>query len=112
MIFLSLLSGTDIFNLTGHALNSYYLASTSGPSFLNRLQGISSGNDNGIESLVNLQELSQQGIVVKEKSVVDYIYFLSVNEASCNDAPSGMPSWFRLDSEDGHLSTYQVSCAS
>ena len=69
------------------------------------LEGDLSANENGIESLVYLPELSTQGISIKSKSVVDYIYF------STNNPPSqtviGMPSWFRLDDE--HLSVYGIS---
>ena len=101
-------SGSDISNLLAHSQNSYYIASTSAPSFLDRLEGINSPDANGIESLVNLQKLSSQGIAVEDKSVVDYIYF-SEEDSACNVVPAGMPAWFKLD--NAHLLTYQVSCA-
>ena len=63
----SFVSGSDVSNLLSHATNSYYAASTSAPSFLDRLQGINTANANGIESLVNLQELSSRGISVQQK---------------------------------------------
>ncbi len=108
--FSSFVSGSDITNLTNHSLNSYYISSSSAPSFLKRMQGDFSSDANGVESLVNLQELSSEGVNVQQKSVVDYIYFNSAsNPANCNVLPSGMPSWFRLD--DSHLATYEVSCA-
>ena len=92
----------DVSNLSAHAENSYYKASTTAPSFLNRLQGKTQGNENGIESLVYLPKLAQQGISIREKSVVDYIYFSTENPSS--QQVTGMPDWFRLDSE--HLSIY------
>lgn len=89
-------------NLTNHLENSYYINSTLAPSFLDRLKGINLANENGIESLVYLPDLSSQGILVENKSVVDYIYF------SANDPVGGqvigMPIWFILD--NAHQSIY------
>ena len=106
--FKNFVQGSDISNLSSHSLNSYYLHSTSAPSFLDRLQGLTLPNEDGIESLVNLAELSSKGVEIKDKSVVDYIYFSSQNPSSCNVIPPGMPTWFKLD--DAHLTKYQVSC--
>jgi len=106
--FLSFVSGSDISNLLVHAQNSYYINSTLGPSFLDRLEGKTSPNIYGIESLVNLDKLSSKGISTRDKSVVDYIYFSGANPAACNVIPVGMPFWFKLD--NAHLSIYQVSC--
>lgn len=102
-------SGGDVSNLSAHTQNSYYIALTSAPSFLKRLEGDFSADANGVESLVNLNELANQGLQVYSKSAVDYIYFSQQNPLSCNVLPAGMPSWFRLD--DAHLTTYGVSCA-
>ena len=103
------MQGSNIANLSMQSTNSYYLASTSAPSFLDRMQGMNAPNLYGIESLVNLAELSSQSIQIKDKSVVDYIYFSNSNPTACNVIPAGMPSWFKLDSD--HLAAYQVSCA-
>jgi hypothetical protein len=62
-------------NLTSHFENSYYKASTSAPSYLNRLEGNLSADTNGIESLVHPELLSNTTISPKIKSLVDYIYF-------------------------------------
>jgi len=99
-------SGSDYTNLSKHSENSYYFSNSNAPSFLNRLTGDLSADENGVESLVNLQELSQRGINVIDKSVVDYIYFSSNNPSSC--FIQGMPSWFKLDLD--HLETYNSSC--
>lgn len=98
-------SGSDTTNLSLHSQNSYYIASPLGPSFLDRLEGKTAPNANGIESLVYLPKLSEQGIPILSKSCVDYIYFSSSNPES--HAITGMPSWFRLD--DVHLSVYNVT---
>ncbi len=103
-------SGSDVSNLSSHLDKSYYINSSSAPSFLNRLEGELSADVNGIESLVDLSDLTAQGIGVQSKSVVDYIYFNSgSNPASCNVVPAGMPSWFKLD-YPYHTGVYQVSC--
>ena len=102
-------SGFNIANLSSHLENSYYTASTSAPSFLKKLQGDTSADPNGIESLVNLAKLSTQGIEARDKSIVDYIYFSASNPPHCNVLPAGMPAWFKLDTP--HTTTYQVTCA-
>ncbi|NCO11107.1 hypothetical protein CO038_01030 [Candidatus Pacearchaeota archaeon CG_4_9_14_0_2_um_filter_39_13] len=100
-------SGNDYTNLSLHSENSYYIADSDAPSFIDRLQGVISESPNGIESLVNLQELSQKGINVQDKTVVDHIYFSSSNPSSC--FVQGMPSWFKLDTS--HLEVYNATCS-
>ena len=95
----------NIANLTSHLENSYYIASPLAPSLLDKLEGKTSANENGIESLVYLPKLSAQGITIQDKSAVDYIYFSSNNPSASQ--VTGMPSWFKLDSP--HLSVYGVS---
>lgn len=104
--YINFVDGSDISNLSLHLENSFYIASSSAPSFLDRLQGINAPNSNGIESLVNLDRLADAGISVRQKSVVDYVYFSSSNPSFCQ--VNGMPSWFLLDNENGHFVTYQV----
>ena len=101
-------SGSDISNLSSHLFNSYYTASTDAPSFMDRMEGKFSPNPNGIESLVNLQELANRGLQTFDKSVVDHIYFSAEDLEACNVIPPGMPSWFKLD--EAHLVRYNVSC--
>ncbi|MCK5449914.1 hypothetical protein KAI32_03540 [Candidatus Pacearchaeota archaeon] len=104
--YLTFVDGADYTNLTSHFENSYYKASTSAPSFLNRLQGNLTADQNGIESLVNPQKLIDQGISVQYKSVVDYIYFSSDNPQKYT-----VPAINNLilDNEDNHLAIYNVS---
>jgi hypothetical protein len=98
--------GSDVSALLDHATNSRYIASTSAPSFINRLQGqITTASPYGIESLVNLQKLAAQGISLQDKSCVDYIYFSNSNPTSYH--VTGMPSWFKIDS--AHIPVYQVN---
>jgi hypothetical protein len=95
-------NGFDTANLTGHLENFYYLNSSGAPSFLMRLEGNFSGDENGIESLVYQPDLSTQGIPVKDKSAVDHVYFSSENPPA--SGVGGMPAWFKLDA--GHVGIY------
>lgn len=107
---------SDIDNLKIHLNNSYYIESNSAPSFLMRLEGNLSNSSFGIESLVNLEEFSRQGLQTYSKSSVDYIYFgnRSVNSCIVNETyVDGAFQWFRLDSDaepDNHLDEYNVKC--
>ena len=98
---------SDITNLLSHFDNNYYAANPSAPNFLKRLEGNLSANENGIESFVDTSEFSQQGISILTKSDIDYIYFSSNNPTYYS--VSGMPSWFNIDSEDDHLTKYNVT---
>ena len=95
--------GGSVANLLDHTLNSYYINTTSSPSFLDRLKGDLTADQYGIESLVNR---NKQGIPQYEKSVVDYIYFDSIYNPESVQV-QGMPSWFRLDND--HLSVYGLA---
>jgi len=97
-------SDNNISNLNDHIINSYYLASSDAPSFIDRLEGKTTPNPNGIESLVNLQKFSQQEASVLDKAIIDHIYFSSSNPTA--HQIQSLPSWAKVD--DAHLSTYQV----
>lgn len=88
-------SGEDVGNLSKHVLGHYYTFNSNAPSYLKRLEGDLSSDSNGIESFVDVDEFFLQGIPVKTKSCVDYIYFSDNNPVS--NVVSGMPSWFRID---------------
>jgi len=101
-----LVVGGDVSNLFDHLKNSYYINSTEAPSFLDRLEGDLNANEFGVESLVDLDELT----IVQDKSVVDHIYFSTSDPSACNILPNGMPVWFKLD--NAHHSLYEVGgCA-
>ena len=103
-----LVSGTDVSNLSSHVDNSYYIANSASPSFLDRLQGnLSAANPNGIESFVNLEKLTVQGIPIKDKSCVDFIYFSDTNPGKYS--VSGLPAWFRIDDQSNRLAFYNLT---
>ncbi|MBI2656757.1 hypothetical protein HYX03_03390 [Candidatus Woesearchaeota archaeon] len=91
-------------NLLIHANNSWYIAHNDSPSFLMRFTGDLGNSTFGIESLVNLDEFQQQGLALKDRSVVDYIYFGTQN--TFNYRINATPEWFKID--QGHLDAYQV----
>jgi|SRR3989338_3708015 len=100
-------SGSDVSNLSDHVDNSYYVASDSAPSFLKRMEGNFSADENGIESFVKIPKLTAVDITPLDKTTIDYIYFSGDNPTYYR--VSGMPSWFKIDNEDGHLDKYNVS---
>ncbi|MGC9309344.1 MAG: hypothetical protein ACP5D2_01460 [Candidatus Nanoarchaeia archaeon] len=99
---------SDDSNLSNHVSGGYYLASSEGISFINRLEGKQESSQYGIESFVDLSEFSAQGLSTKDKSCIDHIYFSSDNPNSC--PVSGMPSWFRIDEETDGRYGLSVSC--
>ncbi len=101
----SFVIGGDVTNLLIHANNSYYISHEDAPSFLMRFEGNLGNSTFGIESLVNLEEFQQQGLTLKDRSVVDYIYFGT--KSTTNYRINKTPEWFKID--QGHLATYQVT---
>ena len=104
----------NVENLLEHMNNSWYMAHNDSPSFLMRLQGDLGNSSNGIESLVNLEKFQQQGLAIKDRSVVDYIYFGT--KSTTNFRVNNTPEWFKIDgslpapglSKNEHLDVYQV----
>jgi len=104
-IYNNFVSGSDVTNLSSHAENSLYINNTDAPSFLDRLEGnITASSPYGIESIVNLEKLSTQGVIAQQKSVIDHIYFSSQDPSWCKVA--GMQNWFRIDLD--HENLYEV----
>lgn len=97
-------NGNNVSNLSIHNQNGLYIESPLAPSFLKRLEGNFSADPNGIESLVYITKLVNQGMTIKDKSIVDYVYFSSDNPPT--KRVNGMPSWFKLD--NSHLAVYSV----
>ncbi len=89
----------------------YYRASPDAPSLLHRFFNDLSPDVNGIESLVYLPALSDQGLVVfSDRSVVDHIYFSDVFDNSSDrcsiDGMIYSPDWFRIDGD--HVDDYEL----
>ena len=103
--FSSFSNGASVSNLINHTSNRYYKSNTQAPSYLNRLQGSNAASEFGIESLVYIPQLSNQGIIIQDKSIVDYIYFSSSFPISCRI--TGTPNWFKID--QSHLADYNLT---
>lgn len=105
--------GNNTTNLLAHLNSSYYVASTKAPNFLMRFENNLTSSEQGIESLVNLQEFVNSGLQIKERSVVDYIYFdnRTTNNLCINNtlAEPDLPNWFRIDTDDNHIEKYQLT---
>lgn len=102
--------GTDYSNLTKHINGGnsmgYYAAHDDAPSFLKRLEGDFSADENGIESLVRVSSLPSD--LHKVKACVDYIYFDDSNDPNYEQV-SQVASWFYIDNEDNnHTNKYQI----
>jgi len=95
----------DVSNLLMHTNSSYYILHDDSPSFLMRLEGGLGNSTMGIESLVNLEEFQKQGVAIKDRSIVDSIYFGTKN--TINYRINNTPEWFKIDLK--HLDTYQVT---
>ena len=101
-------------NLVKHMNNSYYISHNDSPSFLMRLKGDLGNSTFGIESLVNLDKFQKQGLPLKDRSIVDSVYFGTKN--TVNFRVNGTPEWFKIDgtlpapgpSKNEHLDVYQV----
>ena len=94
----------DVKNLMLHTNGSYYIYHNDSPSYIMRLKGVIGNSTEGIESLVNLEKFSSQGLALKDRSIVDSIYF--GNSATTNFRINNTPEWFKID--QGHLETYKV----
>ncbi|RLG22035.1 hypothetical protein DRN74_01325 [Candidatus Micrarchaeota archaeon] len=96
--------------------NKWYMNSSEGPSFFDRLEGrlrlsdrykTMSDRQIALETFVDLQELSSKGITVKtNQSCVDYLYFNSSKINGKALSGSSHP-WFKID--DYHASVYNVT---
>ena len=95
----------DSTNLMIHTNNSWYISHNDSPSFLMRFEGNLNNSVYGIESLVNLDKFQQQGLTIKDRSAVDYIYFGT--KSTTNYRVNSTPEWFKID--QAHLDTYQVT---
>lgn len=87
--------GAGTGNIRDHIEKGYYLAFSAAPSFKKRLEGDLSPDPNGIESLVDKQELEIYMPVDETKTAVDHIYFGDQDPDAYTF--TNMPSKFALD---------------
>ena len=104
------INGTwNVSNLLAHIDNSLYTANPNAPSFLARFQYNLSPSEYGIESMVNLEKLSEQSIDINDgASIIDYHYF--PDDGNGDYRINLTPSWVKIDDE--HRAKYNVTAIS
>ncbi len=95
-------------NLTILLNESYYIASPDAPNFLMRFENRSDANPYGIQSVVNIPLLSDQGLEVYPNRIkVDYMYFNNI-DAPKICAISGIPATLYTVLSQSQIALYQV----
>jgi len=100
-------NGTDTSGLIEHIQDGYYIEESDAPSFIMRFYANLSSSPYGIESIVNIPSINDQGLPVDENApVIDYKYFSGDYNANACDIEN-MPSWFKLETTD--LNSYNLT---
>lgn len=100
----------NISNLLSFLEGSYYVESDSAPSFIQRFSNDLTPSEFGIESVVNILDISDQNLDTHPKRVkIDYIYFndLPVHDVRCKF--QGVPDSFYLVLPNSSLELYQLT---
>ncbi|HII16917.1 TPA: hypothetical protein HA361_03310 [Candidatus Woesearchaeota archaeon] len=98
----------NVSHLLDHTDHSFYIHNPDAPSFLQRLEGEIDGSSAccGIESLLNLKDISDAGLPIDESSsIVDYHYW--AGDGNGDKRINETPDWFRLD--NAHLAIYNAT---
>ncbi len=105
-----LVNGTwNTTNVMKHIEHSYYVANTLAPSFLMRFENNLSNSSNGIESMVYVPELSDEGLIINSgSSIIDYYYWKQTLNG--NYRINFTPSWVKFDQP--HLARYNLTTLS
>lgn len=103
-------STIDSTNIVSHAEGPYYIASTTAPDFMSRLEGDFEAEDiYGIESLVRIAAIEPE-YQVHTRSIVDHEYFRGIG----GNVVGGAPSWVKLSSSNcinnNPSANYEVNC--
>ncbi|OIO65410.1 hypothetical protein COY28_02020 [Candidatus Woesearchaeota archaeon CG_4_10_14_0_2_um_filter_57_5] len=107
----ALVNGLDTTELQRLINNSQYLESANAPSFLDRLSGNLTSSEQGIQTIVNIGALLDQGVTIHDASRVDYLYFDNesmgaMGSLACNFANTSLP-WLALDI--AHLDDFELT---
>lgn len=104
----NLVNSGDPNTLIKHLNESYYLPSIYAPTYIMRFENNSNPDPNGIESVVNIQTLSDQGLEVYSNRVkIDYIYFTdSASDKIC--AVENIPSDLNFVANSDRISLYEL----
>lgn len=113
-----LVNGSDVTNLLDHLDNSYYIASNLSPSFLQRFENDTAPHPYGIESIVDVNVISDQDVAVyADRTKVDWMYFNNIEPAVKVCVVENVPvsHYFVIDTNRTDLyqisgSNYSTSC--
>ncbi len=94
----------NVSKLLAHANQSFYTSNTNAPDYLARFENKTDASAYGIESMVDVIELSSQGLPITDKSIIDYIYWSNLTTSDYH--VNFTPSWFKIDQQ--HCEKYQV----
>jgi len=96
-------------NLINHINQSYYIESSFAPTYIMRFENSTEANPNGIESIVNIQTLSDQGLeVFPDRTKIDYIYFNDISDSKICDV-EGIPSDLYYVVSDDRDTLYELN---
>jgi hypothetical protein len=85
--------------LNTNGSGSMYIASQTAPSYLNRMKGIDTPDDNGIESLINMNDLQNcYGNIDNESTIVDFEYVGGADLRRVDG--TGIPTWIILGEDE------------
>lgn len=102
-------SNNDTANLEGLINNSYYVESADAPSFLMRFENDTSADPNGIESIVNVKDISDQDITVySDRIKIDYMYFNDISASKICDF-EGLDTDYALVLPANRADEYEVN---
>jgi hypothetical protein len=106
----------DVSGVDAGIAGQFYMSTAHGPGFLDRLEGrygvsalhaSQSPWDTGLDSFVDLLEITSRGLIVKStQSCVDHYYFENVSHQGYAVSGSSY-SWFKIDNET-HAVMYGV----
>jgi len=99
----------DISNLSIHIQKGYFASNPDAPSFLGRLQGNLNADPNGIESFVDIENLTDRVVNYfdsGDESVIDYLFF-DENDNTPGVTIPGINPRFKIDV--GHKARYQLA---
>jgi len=101
-------NGSNTSALQDHISGSYYVASNYSPNFIMRFEGLTDADINGIESIVDVVDLSAQGLPRYDDRVkVDYIYFNDLStDKICNVTSIPQNMYFVIPSNRKYI--YQI----
>jgi hypothetical protein len=103
-------ASNDTAQLVAFLNDSYYVASEFAPTFLQRFENNMTPSPNGIESVVNIAEISAQEIAVYPSRVkIDFMYFNDISDSDVICGLENVPSPWSIILPDSRISPYGLT---